>query len=93
MLFIHAPTAIVRSDDIARACAPIARQNPGRVMACWLGERSVAEARRVFADADVPDYGTPEEAVHAFSMLATYRRNQTLLLEAPNASENVAPEW
>ena len=92
VLFIHAPTAIVRSDDIARACAPIARQNAGRVMACWLGERSVAEARRVFADADVPDYGTPEEAVHAFSMLATYRRNQTLLLEAPNASENVAPD-
>lgn len=92
VLFMHAPTAIVRSDDIARACAPIARQNPGRVMACWLGERSVAEARRVFADADVPDYGTPEEAVHAFSMLATYRRNQTLLLEAPNASENVGPD-
>ena len=92
VLFMHAPTAIVRSDDIARACAPIARQNPGRVMACWLGERSVAEARRVFADADVPDYGTPEEAVHAFSMLATYRRNQTLLLEAPNANENVAPD-
>ncbi len=92
VLFMHAPTAIVRSDDIARACAPIARQNPGRVMACWLGERSVAEARRVFADADVPDYGTPEEAVQAFSMLATYRRNQALLLEAPDASENAAPD-
>ena len=33
---LHAPTAIVRSDDIARACAPLVRQSAGRVMACWL---------------------------------------------------------
>src|SRR5207245_6824627 len=33
ILFLHAPTAIVRSDDIARACAPIPRQAPGRAMA------------------------------------------------------------
>jgi acetyltransferase len=88
VLFMHAPTAIVRSDDIARACAPIVKQAPGRVMACWLGDDAVADARRIFEDAGVPDYGTPEEAVRAFGMLATYRRNQALLLEAPAASEN-----
>jgi acetyltransferase len=57
-------------------------------MACWLGDDAVADARRIFEDAGVPDYPTPEEAVRAFGMLATYRRNQTLLLEAPTASEN-----
>ncbi len=88
VLFMHAPTAIVRSDDIARACAPILKQAPGRVMACWLGDDAVADARRIFEDAGVPDYATPEEAVRAFGMLATYRRNQALLLEAPIASEN-----
>ncbi|MBC7435393.1 MAG: bifunctional acetate--CoA ligase family protein/GNAT family N-acetyltransferase [Bdellovibrionales bacterium] len=88
VLFMHAPTAIVRSDDIARACAPIARQAPGRVMACWLGDEAVAGARRIFEDAGIPDYSTPEEAVRAFGMLSTYRRNQALLLEAPTASEN-----
>ncbi|HEY2925374.1 bifunctional acetate--CoA ligase family protein/GNAT family N-acetyltransferase [Piscinibacter sp.] len=92
VLFLHAPTAIVRSDDIARACAPLARQAAGRVMACWLGDAAVAEARRIFDDAGVADYATPEEAVRAFAMLETYRRNQVLLLEAPTASENGPPD-
>ena len=92
VLFMHAPTAIVRSEDIAHACAPIARQAPGRVLACWLGDASVAQARRIFEEAGVANYDTPEEAVRAFAMLATYRRNQTLLLEAPTASENAPPD-
>ena len=92
VLFLHAPTAIVRSDDIARACAPIARQATDRVMACWLGDAAVADARRIFTDAGVADYATPEEAVRAFALLGTYRRNQALLLEVPTASENGAPD-
>jgi acetyltransferase len=92
LLFVHAPTAIVRSDDIARACAPIVRDAARRVMACWLGDAAVADARRIFGEAGVADYATPEEAVRAFAMLATYRRNQALLLEAPTASENGPPD-
>jgi len=92
VLFMHAPTAIVRSDDIARACAPLVRQAPGRVMACWLGDAAVADARRIFQDAGAADYGTPEEAVRAFALLTTYRRNQELLLEAPTASESGPPD-
>ncbi len=92
VLFMHAPTAIVRSDDIARACAPIVREAAGRVMACWLGDAAVADARRIFEDAGAADYATPEEAVRAFAMLTTYRRNQALLLEAPTASENGPPD-
>jgi acetyltransferase len=88
VLFLHAPTAIVRSQDIARACAPTVRAATGRVMACWLGDAAVAEARDVFADAGVAQYETPEEAIRAFAMLATYRRNQALLLEVPTASGN-----
>ena len=92
VLFMHAPTAIVRSDDIARACAPVARQAAQRLLACWLGDSAVAEARRIFEDAGVADYETPEEAVRAVAMLATYRRNQALLTEAPSASENGPPD-
>jgi acetyltransferase len=92
VLFLHAPTAIVRSDDIARACAPLVRRSPGRVMACWLGDAAVADARRIFDEAGVADYDTPEEAVHAFDLLGTYRRNQALLLEAPTAAELGVPD-
>jgi acetyltransferase len=91
-LFMHAPTAIVRSDDIARACAPIVREAAGRVMACWLGDAAVADARRIFEDAGVADYATPEEAVRAFAMLGAYRSNQAVLMEVPTASENGPPD-
>ena len=92
VLFMHAPTAIVRSEDIARACAPLAREAGGRLMACWLGGAGVAEARRIFEEAAVPGYETPEEAVRAFAMLASYQRNQRLLTEAPVASEAAPPD-
>jgi acetyltransferase len=93
VLFLHAPTAIVRSSDIALACAPLLRATPGRVMGCWLGDAAVAEARAIFTDAGVPDYATPEDAVRGFALLRTYRRNQLTLLEAPaSRGENAAPD-
>ena len=68
VLFMHAPTAIVRSDDIARACAPIVRsaRRPRDGAAGWATARSPRRAR-VFDDAGVADYETPEEAVRAFA--------------------------
>ena len=92
VLFMHAPTAIVRSEDIARACVPLLEQHPGRVMACWLGGDSVAAARQLFEQAGAADYDTPEAAISAFALLGTYRRNQAQLLEAPTASENGPPD-
>jgi acetyltransferase len=92
VLFVHAPTAIVRSDDIARACLPLLRKGAPRVMSAWLGDAAVAQARQLFEQAGVPDYPTPEEAIRAFAMLQTYRRNQDTLMEAPSASENPAPD-
>ena len=92
VLFIHAPTAIVRSEEIAQACAPIVRRSTDRILACWLGDASVAAARKVFEEAGAANYETPEEAVRAFDLLSTYRRNQSLMLEAPTASENGPPD-
>ncbi|WP_296447453.1 bifunctional acetate--CoA ligase family protein/GNAT family N-acetyltransferase [Rhodoferax sp. UBA5149] len=88
VLFIHAPTAIVSSSDIARALVPLARHDPlvpPRLMSCWLGDKAVAQARRIFQDADIASFDTPEQAVRAFSMLERYRHNQAELTEAPPA--------
>jgi acetyltransferase len=92
LLFMHAPTAIVRSDDIARACVPLLRDAPGRVLSCWLGGSAVAGAREIFEAAGVPDYRTPEDAVRAFSMLCAYRRNQAALIEAPGSQLAQPPD-
>ncbi|MCC6535696.1 MAG: bifunctional acetate--CoA ligase family protein/GNAT family N-acetyltransferase [Burkholderiales bacterium] len=90
ILFIHAPTAIVSSSEIAAACAPIVRALDKCVLSCWLGEKAVARAREIFHDAGIADYATPEEAVRAVQQLVTYRRNQELLLQTPPAS-NAGP--
>ena len=89
LLFMHAPTAIVPSAEIAAALVPVLAALPAqaaqRMLGCWLGGPGVAEARRLFQQAGIPSYDTPEEAVRAFAMLVTYRRNQEQLIEAPPA--------
>jgi acetyltransferase len=87
ILFMHAPTAIVPSAEIARACLPLIRAMPQRVLGCWLGDAAVADARAEFNAAGVPCYDTPEEAVRAFALLTTYRANQAALLEAPDTRQ------
>lgn len=83
VLFMHAPTAIVQSEEIARECAPLIAASPRNLLGCWLGGPGVSAARRVFNQAGIPTYQTPEEAVQAFLYLLAYRRNQELLLETP----------
>ena len=86
VLFLHAPTAIVAADAVATACAPVAAGARCPVLGCWLGDRAVAAARRIFHEAGIEDYGTPEEAVNAFLRRVTFRRNQEALIETPPAS-------
>jgi acetyltransferase len=89
VLLIHAPTAIVPSEAIARACKDIAVRGNRTVLSCWLGAQAVRAAESVFREAGIPTYGTPEEAVRAFLQLVGYRANQTLLMETPPASPGV----
>lgn len=90
MLFVHAPTAIVPSADIARAVAPLAKDSSRNVVSCWLGGDAVEEARHVFSETGIPTYDTPEKAVRAFMQIVQYRRNQSLLMQVPPA---VSPEF
>ena len=100
VLFIHAPTAIVPSAQIAQALAQragrvagdaAARHKPTRMLACWLGDAAVAEAQSIFQNAGIACYPTPEDAVRAFAMLVEYRRNQAQLMETPPAALPAAP--
>jgi acetyltransferase len=83
VLFMHAPTAIVPSAEIARACAPLMKAAPCGAFACWLGGAAVREADAVFHEAGIPTYATPEDAVRGFLQMVTYRRNQELLMQTP----------
>ncbi|MYN10400.1 bifunctional acetate--CoA ligase family protein/GNAT family N-acetyltransferase [Pseudoduganella aquatica] len=83
VLLIHAPATGVDASRIAALLAPLARGSGKNVLSCWLGGASVAGARRVFAEAGLPSYDTPEQAVRGFMQMAQYRRNQELLMEVP----------
>lgn len=92
ILFIHAPTAIVPSTEIAQAVAPLAKSASRNIIACWLGGDSVAEARRLFSAAGISTYDTPEKAIGGFMQLVQYRRNQDLLMQVPpSAASDFVP--
>jgi acetyltransferase len=92
LLFVQAPTAIVSSEAVAQACAPLLAAHPGRVLSCWLGGATAAPARRVFDEAGIAGYETPEEAVRAFALMQTYRDNQALLRETPGIAPPQPPD-
>jgi acetyltransferase len=83
VLAMYAPNALISSDEVARAVAEIAQHSDRTVLTSWLGLDAVAAARRLFAEAGIPTYDTPEEAVRAFLHIVRYRRNQEILMATP----------
>jgi acetyltransferase len=83
VLMVHAPTAIVPAGAIARALVPAIRDARHTVLTCWLGERSVGEAREICAEAGIPTFDTPEAAVAAHMQMVDFRGNQRELMETP----------
>jgi acetyltransferase len=86
VLFMHAPTAVVQSLQIAQACIPLMRSAAKPVLSCWLGAAVVQEAARACEAAGVPTYASPERAVTAFVRRVQYQRNQMALLQTPLSS-------
>jgi acetyltransferase len=93
ILLLHAPTAIVPSGEVAAGLVPAMTQLKKPLLTCWLGGEAVADARRTFAEAGIPSYETPEDAVNAFLQIVEYRRNQESLMETPaSAAEDFTPD-
>ncbi len=80
---ILTPQAMTDSDEAAKAVIDAAKGSSKPVIACWMGEASVAEARRSLRAAGLPVFRLPEMAVEAFACIADFNRNQRALLEAP----------
>jgi acetyltransferase len=94
LLVMNCPTALASSADIARAvAAEVAehreRRQPKPVLACWLGDRNSAEARELLSAADIPLYGTPDDAVRAFGYLLAARKASGALAETPPARQDI----
>ncbi|WP_411704203.1 bifunctional acetate--CoA ligase family protein/GNAT family N-acetyltransferase [Edaphovirga cremea] len=87
LLIIHAPSAAALATDAAKTIIHAVHQHPrGKritLLTNWCGEYSSQEARRLFTEAGIPTYRTPEGAVTAFMHMVEYRRNQKQLMETP----------
>ncbi len=82
VMVLHAPTAMASSTRAAEAVAKAAAHGRGNVLTCWMGGEQIT-GRRVFADAGIPTYDTPTQAVNAFMHMVRYRRNQEMLMQTP----------
>ncbi|WP_395407548.1 GNAT family N-acetyltransferase [Pseudoduganella sp. UC29_106] len=85
VLVMHAPTAIVPGTEVAAGVAAAAQGSSRNILSCWLGGEGMAPARRLLAEAGIPGYGTPENAVSGFLQMVRYRDAQRLLMEVPSS--------
>lgn len=87
LLLIHSPSAAAPGSKTAELLISAVRQHPrGKritLLTNWCGEYSSQDARRLFTEAGIPTYRTPEGAITAFMHMVEYRRNQKQLKETP----------
>jgi len=83
ILVLNCPTAIASGVEAAQAVLEAAPKLHKPLFTNWLGAQSADEARRLFENAGIPTYDTPEKATRGVMHLVRYRRSQEALVEAP----------
>lgn len=96
LLVIHSPSAAAPGSESALALIEALKKHPrGKyvtVLTNWCGEFSSQEARRLFSEAGLPTYRTPEGTITAFMHMVEYRRNQKQLRETPALPSNLTAD-
>lgn len=88
VLVINCPTAIASGVEAARSVIETVARKRRRVLTNWLGSGSANEARRLFSEARIPTFETPEDAINGFMHLVRYRRGQDIIMEVPSSAES-----
>lgn len=84
ILVINCPTAVISREEAAQAVANVSAARRGKtLLTSWVGAATVAESARIFSEAQIPSYNTPEQAVRGFMQLVEYGVRQDILLETP----------
>jgi acetyltransferase len=93
VLVMLTPQAMTRPADAAAAVVEVAKASQKPVLTCWMGEAQVREGRRLFKQACIPYFTTPEPAVEVFSFLSAFYENQRLLMQTPGPlSQQAEPD-
>jgi acetyltransferase len=93
VLVMLTPQAMTRPSEAAEAVVEVAKASSKPVLTCWMGEAQVHEGRRLFKQAGIPYFTTPEPAVEVFSFLSAFYENQRLLMQTPGPlSQQAEPD-
>lgn len=88
-----APLPLTDSHRVAEKVIESAKKSRKPLIACWMGSQRIREARALLSENAVPNFTYPGVTVDAMSFLATYRRNQKLLMQSPGPlSERRSPD-
>ncbi|MHC1699853.1 MAG: bifunctional acetate--CoA ligase family protein/GNAT family N-acetyltransferase [Humidesulfovibrio sp.] len=85
VLVLHVPFAGLSEVEVAQAVALLGKKAKRMVLTSWLGSEAAQKARAVFADAGVPTYEIPEQAIRAFLYMVQFQKNQEMLIQTPDS--------
>ena len=91
LMIVLVPAAMTRPDEVADMIIDIHGKIGKPISCCWLGETLVANARKKLEAAKIPTYRTPENAMDLHANIATYYKNQKLLVQMPDPSGDCKP--
>lgn len=91
LLVILTPQLMTEPVEVAKTVIDLARDSSKQLFACWMGDRTVEQARALLTDARIPVFRTPEPAVEAFANVASFYRNQRLLMQVPGPLAHQEP--
>ena len=83
ILAIYSPKPDTDPQAVALSITEVFRLTGKPVLACWMGDSRVREARAMLNNAGIPSFRTPEAAVDAFGNIASFYQNQQLLQQTP----------
>lgn len=84
ILVIYTPQGNARPDAMATEVAKIAKTATKPIITVLMGGETIEAGRKIFQEASVPTYETPEDAVKAYLGTYRYARNIGLLYETPS---------
>ena len=83
VLVIYAPQGISNPVEVAKAVGKISHHSRKPILATWMGEKEVLEARDILESQKVPNYRYPESAIEVFLLMCSYTLNLQMLHETP----------